>query len=122
MPSGVDDRRLRRLVDDLASLRKEDVASILDQLNGAERTTIDALLLEHGGASVGSIAQNDAFDERRFSPWLVERINDASGSSITTHARRVLRDCAASLHPGVQQQPRPNKSGLRSLLGTRVNR
>ena len=110
MPSP--DRVLRRLVTDLAGLHPEDLAGVLDGLDGDARAKVEALLREFAGPApptpqaepippVIEAPPTVAYDVMTMSPWLAGllRENSTARNAMAPDAFAALCDCAAKVHP-----------------------
>jgi hypothetical protein len=99
---------------DLAVLREEDIAAILDQLGVSERHVVEKLLKEYVTGEVVSepaVAELKECDASRLSPWLLERVRPTApeGRSITVQTHKILREVALELCPA------PDKSMSRTV-------
>jgi hypothetical protein len=109
VPTPDPEHALRRLIDDLAVFRSEDISTILESLEPAERAAVDRLLKQHAGysESLTPFLESAEYDPSQFSPWLVERLHADNSKvfAITPATRETLRACAARLHPLSRQRP-----------------
>lgn len=122
------DRELRRMVVDLAALRGEDIAAVLEKLSPQQRRKVEGLLKEFsefGFASTGALLSERSvvIDVTRVSSWLVERTDpERSGANMTPSTRAALLQCATDLYPAPQAPSRargPSMFGrLKSLFWT----
>lgn len=119
------DQELRRHVLKLASFAPEDFDAIIQRLDDTQRKTVLAMLAELEGKPK-SAGQQDPVSlaepvmlPAELSSWLVARVNGQSDYgeetadpfTISPHAQRALRRCAAAMVP----QP-PAKKATPSLL------
>lgn len=89
------DRAIRRLVVRLAGLQPDDLTAVLNELEPAQRATVEMLLSDY--LTKQGVPRADPYVSH-LSPWLTERIAGTQGS-MTDHARTALQACAARLFP-----------------------
>ena len=89
------DRAIRRLVVRLSGLEPDDLTAVLNELEPAQRATVEMLLSDY--LSKQGVARADPYVSH-LSPWLTERITGGHGG-MTDHARTALQTCAARLFP-----------------------
>lgn len=132
-----DDRSLRRLVVELASVRDADVRQILAELNGDQRERVKALLASYGGEAPArdapkAVATAPDINLEGLSPWLIVRLGAKPARArgvlsllrrrrgpgpmvdfrMTLQGREALRSCAAK----VQGPTPPRAPGVRAAL------
>jgi hypothetical protein len=98
MPS---DRRLKRVVADLAGLHPDDRDSVLSLLPEPERRKVDRLLEAFLGFDTPA---PETFDAAQLSPWLVERIS-LQQQGVTDATCNALRQLAVRCFPAPVAQP-----------------
>ncbi len=120
---------LRRTVAQLQKVPPDDFEAILETLNAGQRRRVLVLLgdLQRQPSRDTSSDEAVSFAEivlpSGLSPWLIARINGSGDGgdetadqfSMTEHAHKMLRQCAAELAP--QPPPAPVKPSLASILG-----
>lgn len=123
MPPVSADRRLRRLVAKMAGASAEDVGTILDELEPAQRAVVTNLLAEYLAGESGSAplpARPELPLISGLSPWLSARLASADRSSsagseaerftMTPGAAAGLREAAAILSARASKRPAPDEA------------
>ncbi len=93
------ERRLRRLIADLAALHPDDAAAVLSLLKDEERAKVDPLLQEFLTFDKPAASALPAcFDETQLSPRLLARINEKD-QGVTETVQAALRRLAVRASP-----------------------
>lgn len=96
MSRAAPDRALRKLVAELAQAEADDVAAILQELDGASQRKVKALLLDYAGGPAEA-PESRPLDRpvprlEGFSPWLADRLSGrAAAQSLGFPAARAKR-------------------------------
>lgn len=114
------DRELRRHILKLRSFAAEDFDAIIDSLDDIQRGNVLDMLAEFDGVAETGMSEEPKLPMEpvilpaELSPWLVARVNGQGDSgeetadpfTISPHAQKALRRCAAAMVP----QPPPKKA------------
>ncbi|KSB91864.1 hypothetical protein AS593_07515 [Caulobacter vibrioides] len=122
------DRRLRRLVADLATASPEDIHAVLSALPGPQREQAEALFTEYLGGTAPRVEADGALV---VSDWLLARVHRAADApslrgygdlsfGMTAHALAALNEEAERLGGVAAPSPARPKAGWLSRLRSAV--
>jgi hypothetical protein len=105
------------MIVELAALQPHDLAAILGELDQRQRTSVERLLQDFLGFGLGDPEppqREKSFDRSRFSPWLLQRLEEEDGAvRLSDATRAALRVCAGDLYPiSAARRPNGKQSGL----------
>lgn len=101
------ERRLRKLIVELAELSPDDGMAILAELSQAERERVEMLLQEYAGTGTPparEMAAVEGLDLSNISPWLRERLENPAAAGVTPHVAKTLRATIEQLQPLASNQ------------------